>query len=84
MITEHTIEENILLKSLEKKRLADSIMEEGKFSLDYYKKLNVRDLLGELIMPGFKQTDLSQIVLSQFFYNNILRISSNLNKLLIQ
>ena len=54
MITEHTIEENILLKSLEKKKLAECIMEEGKFNLDYYKKLNVRDLLGELIMPGFK------------------------------
>lgn len=73
MITEHTIEENILLKSLEKKKLAESIMEEGKFNLDYYKKLNVRDLLGELIMPGFKQTDLSQIVLSNFFFIIILK-----------
>ena len=53
LITEYTIEENILLKSLEKKKLAESIMEEGKFNYDYYKKLNVRDLLGELIMPGF-------------------------------
>lgn len=34
-------------------------MEEGKFNYDYYKKLNVRDLLGELMMPGFAKTDLS-------------------------
>eukprot|EP00828_Plagiopyla_frontata_P023719 TRINITY_DN3031_c0_g1_i1.p2 TRINITY_DN3031_c0_g1~~TRINITY_DN3031_c0_g1_i1.p2 ORF type:complete len:359 (-),score=82.68 TRINITY_DN3031_c0_g1_i1:45-1121(-) len=66
LITEYTIEENILLKSLEKKKLAESIMEEGKFNYDYYKKLNVKDLLGELIMPGFGSTDLSSINMKQF------------------
>lgn len=50
LISEFTIEENILLKSIQKGKLDTFIMEEGKFNTDFMNnKVNVRELLGSAI-----------------------------------
>ncbi|GMH36700.1 hypothetical protein BSKO_04573 [Bryopsis sp. KO-2023] len=46
LVTEHTIEENILRKSNEKRHLDFLAIQSGGFNLDFLQKLNPRDLLG--------------------------------------
>jgi superfamily II DNA/RNA helicase len=45
LITSYTIEENILRKSLQKRKLEDMILEEGEFTTEFYEKVKVRELL---------------------------------------
>lgn len=45
LISSYTIEENILRKSLQKRKLEDLILEEGKFNTEFYEKVKVRELL---------------------------------------
>jgi len=45
LITSYTIEENILRKSMQKRKLEDMILEEGEFTTEFYEKVKVRELL---------------------------------------
>lgn len=49
MISEYTIEENILLKSIQKRKLDEYIMEEGEFNTQFYQKFNVKDIFENII-----------------------------------
>ncbi len=44
MVTQHTIEENIIKKANQKKYLNQVVITEGGFTTDFFKKLNVIDL----------------------------------------
>lgn len=46
LVTQHTIEENILRKSDEKRHLDFLAIQSGDFNLDFLQKLSPRDLLG--------------------------------------
>jgi helicase SWR1 len=59
LISESTIEENILLKSIQKRKLDEYIMEEGEFNTTYFDKFNVRDIFGDML--GIKTNKISNI-----------------------
>ena len=44
LISERTIEENILNKSNQKRRLGEMAIDEGEFTPDFFKSANLRDL----------------------------------------
>jgi helicase SWR1 len=45
LVSEHTIEANILRKASQKQMLDDVVIQEGEFTTDYFKKLSVRDVV---------------------------------------
>ncbi|KAI1307722.1 SNF2 family N-terminal domain-containing protein [Xylaria venustula] len=45
LISEHTIEANILRKASQKQMLDDIVIQEGGFTTDYFNKLSVRDVI---------------------------------------
>lgn len=47
LVSEHTIEANILKKANQKQMLDDVVIQEGEFTTDYFNKISVRDVLGE-------------------------------------
>ncbi|PHH66736.1 hypothetical protein CDD81_5868 [Ophiocordyceps australis] len=47
LISEHTIEANILRKASQKQMLDDVVIQEGEFTTDYFNRLSVRDVLTE-------------------------------------
>jgi len=47
LVSEHTIEANILRKANQKRMLDDVVIQEGDFTTDYFNKISVRDVLGE-------------------------------------
>ncbi|KAF9768898.1 swr1 complex component [Fusarium sp. DS 682] len=47
LVSEHTIEANILRKASQKQMLDDVVIQEGEFTTDYFKKLSVRDVLSD-------------------------------------
>jgi helicase SWR1 len=47
LVSEHTIEANILRKASQKQMLDDVVIQEGEFTTDYFNKLSVRDVLSE-------------------------------------
>jgi len=47
LVSEHTIEANILRKANQKRMLDDVVIQEGEFTTDYFNKLSVQDVLGE-------------------------------------
>lgn len=49
LISEHTIEENILLKNMQKRKLDEFIMEEGQFTIEFFEKINMKDVLGDML-----------------------------------
>lgn len=49
LISEHTIEANILRKASQKQMLDDVVIQEGGFTTDHFNKLSVRDVLGEKV-----------------------------------
>lgn len=49
LVSEHTIEANILRKASQKQMLDDVVIQEGEFTTDYFNKLSVRDVLGEKV-----------------------------------
>ena len=56
LISEHTVEENILQKANQKRFLDDVVIRSGGFTTDYFKKLSVRDLFaGEGIAASAMQ-----------------------------
>ena len=46
LVSEHTVEENILKKAQQKKQLDFLVMSEGQFTTDFYSKANLRALVG--------------------------------------
>ncbi|GAB1317457.1 swr1 complex component [Madurella fahalii] len=46
LVSEHTIEANILRKASQKQMLDDVVIQEGEFTTDYFNKLSVRDVMG--------------------------------------
>lgn len=44
LVTEHTIEENILKKAYQKRHLDELVISEGGFTTDFFKKVDLRDL----------------------------------------
>ncbi|KAH7369439.1 SNF2 family domain-containing protein [Plectosphaerella cucumerina] len=47
LVSEHTIEANILRKASQKQMLDDVVIQEGSFTTDYFNKMSVRDVVGE-------------------------------------
>ena len=47
LVSEHTIEANILRKASQKQMLDDVVIQEGEFTTDYFNKLSVRDVIGD-------------------------------------
>ncbi|KAJ2904811.1 adenosinetriphosphatase [Zalerion maritima] len=47
LVSEHTIEANILRKASQKQMLDDVVIQEGEFTTDYFTKLSVQDVIGE-------------------------------------
>ena len=45
LITEHSIEQNILMKSIHKRKLETLVTEEGMFNTSYFEKVNIKNLL---------------------------------------
>jgi helicase SWR1 len=46
LVSEHTIEANILRKANQKRMLDDVVIQEGEFTTDYFNKMSVQDVLG--------------------------------------
>ncbi|KAI1329202.1 SNF2 family N-terminal domain-containing protein [Xylariaceae sp. FL0255] len=46
LVSEHTIEANILRKASQKQMLDDIVIQEGGFTTDYFNKMSVRDVMG--------------------------------------
>ncbi|KAK4129933.1 hypothetical protein BT67DRAFT_492823 [Trichocladium antarcticum] len=46
LVSEHTIEANILRKASQKQMLDDVVIQEGAFTTDYFDKLSIRDVMG--------------------------------------
>ncbi|KAI1760714.1 SNF2 family domain-containing protein [Hypoxylon sp. FL1150] len=46
LVSEHTIEANILRKASQKQMLDDVVIQEGGFTTDYFNKISVRDVIG--------------------------------------
>jgi helicase SWR1 len=47
LVSEHTIEANILRKANQKRMLDDVVIQEGEFTTDYFNKMSVQDVLGD-------------------------------------
>ncbi|RDW63916.1 hypothetical protein BP5796_10418 [Coleophoma crateriformis] len=47
LVSEHTIEANILRKAQQKQMLDDVVIQEGDFTTDYFNKISVRDVMDE-------------------------------------
>jgi len=47
LVSEHTIEANILRKANQKRMLDDVVIQEGEFTTDYFNKIPIRDTLPE-------------------------------------
>jgi helicase SWR1 len=47
LVSEHTIEANILRKANQKRMLDDVVIQEGEFTTDYFNKMSAHDVLGE-------------------------------------
>jgi helicase SWR1 len=47
LVSEHTIEANILRKANQKRMLDDVVIQEGEFTTDYFNKRSVQDVLGD-------------------------------------
>ncbi len=45
LITEHSVEENILMKSIQKRKLESLVTEEGMFNTSYFQKVSLKGLL---------------------------------------
>ncbi|KDO30490.1 hypothetical protein SPRG_22134 [Saprolegnia parasitica CBS 223.65] len=50
LVSEHTVEENILRKAQQKRHLDDLVMAEGQFTTEYFTKASLRDLVAHEAM----------------------------------
>lgn len=53
LVSEYTIESNILRKAQQKQMLDNVVIQEGEFTTDYFTKLSVRDMLGDDSLGGY-------------------------------
>uniref|UniRef100_A0A915KVD8 Helicase C-terminal domain-containing protein n=1 Tax=Romanomermis culicivorax TaxID=13658 RepID=A0A915KVD8_ROMCU len=67
LISEKTVEENILKKSMQKRKLGEIAIEEGEFTSEFFKKSNIADIF-ELVnadtskLPSLSQQELEQVM----------------------
>ena len=47
LVSEYTIEANILRKANQKRMLDDVVIQEGEFTTDYFNKMSVKDMIGD-------------------------------------
>ncbi|KAL6713925.1 swr1 complex component [Lecanora helva] len=47
LVSEHTIEANILRKANQKRLLDDVVIQEGEFTTDYFNNMSVKDMIGD-------------------------------------
>ena len=47
LVSEYTIEANILRKANQKRMLDDVVIQEGEFTTDYFNNMNVKDMIGD-------------------------------------
>ncbi|KAL8396794.1 hypothetical protein RB594_003758 [Gaeumannomyces avenae] len=47
LVSEHTIEANILRKASQKQMLDDVVIQEGEFTTDYFNKISIRDVMND-------------------------------------
>lgn len=52
LVSEYTIESNILRKAQQKQMLDNVVIQEGEFTTDYFNKLSVKDMLGDDSLGG--------------------------------
>ena len=61
LVSEHTIEANILRKASQKQMLDDVVIQEGEFTTDYFNKMSVKDVLADEdkdeVTDGFRESD---------------------------
>lgn len=61
LVSEYTIESNILRRATQKTILDNVVIQEGDFTTDYFNKLSVRDLLGDAVGPGNQVEELHEL-----------------------
>ncbi|RCI08926.1 hypothetical protein L249_5117 [Ophiocordyceps polyrhachis-furcata BCC 54312] len=57
LVSEHTIEANILRKASQKQMLDEVVIQEGEFTTDHFNRLSVRDVLGDETGSGVSAAD---------------------------
>ncbi|RDA91116.1 hypothetical protein CP533_6680 [Ophiocordyceps camponoti-saundersi (nom. inval.)] len=57
LVSEHTIEANILRKASQKQMLDEVVIQEGEFTTDHLNRLSVRDVLGDQTASGVSAAD---------------------------
>ncbi|GKU05675.1 adenosinetriphosphatase [Fusarium langsethiae] len=65
LVSEHTIEANILRKASQKQMLDDVVIQEGEFTTDYFNKLSVRDVLSEKLDSKSEGLDAADVALDR-------------------
>ncbi|SPJ72806.1 probable Helicase SWR1 [Fusarium torulosum] len=65
LVSEHTIEANILRKASQKQMLDDVVIQEGEFTTDYFNKLSVRDVLSEKLDSKSEGVDAADAALDR-------------------
>ncbi|KAM5347706.1 hypothetical protein ACJ41O_007530 [Fusarium nematophilum] len=65
LVSEHTIEANILRKASQKQMLDDVVIQEGEFTTDYFNKLSVRDVLGDKVDSTSEGVDAADAALDR-------------------
>lgn len=62
LITEYSIEENILMKSIQKRKLESLVTEEGMFDTSYFEKVSLKGLLeGAIDYDQDREADLAEV-----------------------
>jgi len=51
LVTQHTIEENIMRKANQKRHLEQLVLTDGQFTTDFFQKINLSDLFQVLVPP---------------------------------
>ncbi|KAJ4315379.1 swr1 complex component [Fusarium piperis] len=65
LVSEHTIEANILRKASQKQMLDDVVIQEGEFTTDYFNKMSVRDVLGDKVDSTSEGVDAADAALDR-------------------
>ncbi|KAL1900557.1 swr1 complex component [Sporothrix stenoceras] len=78
LISEHTIEANILRKASQKQMLDDVVIQEGEFTTDYFNKMSVKDMAGDVVDHALEdgatlevQNDTTDGIIGRFHESNV-------------
>ncbi|KAL3472426.1 SNF2 family N-terminal domain-containing protein [Aspergillus californicus] len=74
-VSEYTIESNILRKANQKRMLDDVVIQEGEFTTDYFKKLDVRDMIGTDEDEALASQDEASAAMDRVLANRITNTS---------